>query len=180
MPAAKSAMAEETSQTVLRRTQGRIPARRAGVSKPAVLKIAAVAVALAIVAGFFLRPLIEAALVLSYARSATGLQIDVSRVERIDGGYAFADVAASTPDGSATLHALRADVTTNGGSARIALASPHLTLAPGNWHAADVQRTRDALHASGFGRDRLTLEVRDGSASVVGNGSTPRDRGRLR
>jgi hypothetical protein len=161
-------MAEETSQKVVRRSQAGIPARSSvRRSIPLAASVAAVLGVAAAVAGFVARPAAESAFVLWYARNATGLRVDASRVEPIDGGYALIGVSASTPGGAFSLSAAQADVTVRDHDARIVLEGPHLAFAPDRYRGSELGDLRLALERSGFGSGSLALSVRGGTAALI-------------
>jgi exopolysaccharide biosynthesis protein len=161
---------EKASQEVLRRSQARIPARSAATprlsSATLAIVVAVIGIAAAIV-GFVVRGPLERAIVLGYARSATGLRIDASAVERIDGGYAFRDFTASTPEGAAGVSASRAEVVVNDHAATIVLRSARFAFAPERVRGDEARRTLDAMSKSGFGTASLAFSVLDGTAVVV-------------
>jgi exopolysaccharide biosynthesis protein len=160
---------EETSQKVLRRSQRRIPARSKVSPRLSFVSIAVVVAIglLAVIAGFVLRGPVESALVLWYARNATGLIVDASGVERIDGGYAFSDLSVSTAGGAVSLSAPHAEITLRDHDAGIVLHSPHLAFAPDRLRGDEEQRTLEAMKKYGVATRSIALSAQGGTAVVI-------------
>lgn len=160
---------EESSQKVVRRSQRRIPARsdeRPQLSSASVVAIV-VAGLLAVTLGFALRAPVERAFVLWYARGATGLNIDASAVSRIDDGYAFTNLSASTIGGAVSVSAPLAEVTLRDHVASVVLTSPHLAIAPDRLRGDEATRTFEAMAKSGFGSQSIALTSRSGTAVAI-------------
>ena len=113
----------------------------------------------AVVAGFAVAGPATRALLLAFARHATGLQLDAQRIERRGGAFVVTGLHLATPGDGVVVEAPRARVTTGGGTVGVVLDRPDITV------HADRIVGNERLRWNGA---KIMLRIRDGTLAVTG------------